>query len=360
MRKAMLAASLATAALPAYAANVEVHSIRDEKIVTIEGEIDPNDFDVLKVKVGSVSGKLTIFLGSPGGSVVAALQIGNLIRMKGWTTMVLNECNNACALIWLAGAQRTMTSAAKIGFRAASMNDQEKGAGNALVGEYLSRMGLGDEAVLFATAAGADEITYLTPAVAKQIGVQVSVIDPRPVPPAAAVKSPAGPPADIPPLGAVNYLSNHPDLIAGTVEEHLASHIAYLFASWNSGYMQAWSELYSDNVFYYGKPTPKAAIMLDKQRFIERWVYRSYKIRPNSTSIRCSGGEVQLDECAVWGVVDYAAVSKQSKRSAGSANFSYVLKPYPIGAGWSRESNQKLDLRITFEDSTVTERKNAD
>jgi hypothetical protein len=361
----MLAVLLATTALPAYAANIEVHSIQGGRIITIDGEIDPNDFDVFKVKASPIGGKPAVFLGGPGGNVLAALQIGEFIRMKGWTTTVLNECDSACALIWLAGVQRTMTPTAKVGFHAASMDGQEKGMGNAMVGAYLNRIGLG-KAVLFANAAGPDEITYLTPSMAKQVGIEVSVIDLQPVPaariqytvpPSALAKSQA---ADTASLGAVNYLTSHPCLTNGTVEEQVASLIAYLFSSWNNGHIQGFSALYSDSVLYYGKATSKANIMLDKQRFIERWVYRSYKIRPNSTSIRCNGSETQLDECAVWGIVDYEAVSKQSKQSTGSANFSYILKPYPTGTVWNRGSNQKPDVRITSEDSTVTERKISD
>jgi hypothetical protein len=47
---------------------------------------------------------------------------------------VLDECYSACASIWLAGTPRMMAPQAKIGFHAASVNGQEKGRGNPLVG----------------------------------------------------------------------------------------------------------------------------------------------------------------------------------------------------------------------------------
>src|SRR3990170_6640886 len=49
-----------------------------------------------------------VFLESPGGTVIPALEIGRLVRERGYRTVVLagGTCASSCALIWLAGTPR--------------------------------------------------------------------------------------------------------------------------------------------------------------------------------------------------------------------------------------------------------------
>jgi hypothetical protein len=180
MTRTFLAALLISSALPAYAANFEVTK-GEVTQMTIKGEIDPNDFDAFKLVANAVAllGKpVLVDLESPGGNLIAALQIGEYIRAKRWGTSVYDECDSACAAIWLAGVLRYMSPIARIGFHAASVNGQEKGNGNALVGAYMTRLGLGYGAVLWATTASPKDIAYLTPSKAKQLRIEVTVIDP--------------------------------------------------------------------------------------------------------------------------------------------------------------------------------------
>jgi hypothetical protein len=259
-----------------------------------------------------------------------------------------------------------MTPTARIGSGAAGMNGQENGIENALVGAYLSRIGMSHDAASFATQTSPDQITYLTIDAARRVGIEIDILDVQPAPTTVTpaplpvpLQSQAGAPAVVPPLGDVTYLSKHPGLKNETVEEQAASLLAHLFSSWNSGYMQGISSMYADNVFYYGKETSKADVVLDKKRFMDRWPVRSYTVRPGTTSIRCNGRDTQLDECVASGTVDWVAAN-QTRRATGVANFSYTLRPYPTGIVWDRNSNKKLDLRITAENSAVTERKAGD
>jgi ATP-dependent protease ClpP protease subunit len=190
---AALSALLASAASPVLGAQIDARN----EVIHLVGQINSNDFEVFKVKAGQM-GKGAVILDSPGGSLLAALQIGEMIRLRGWSTYVVGECSSACAMIWLGGVQRYMTPTAKIGFHAASVNGQEKGMGNALVGAYLNRIGLGYEAVIFATTASPDDITYLTPDDAKRVGIEVSVVSSIGVPQA----SPSGGGGGAPPCMA--------------------------------------------------------------------------------------------------------------------------------------------------------------
>ncbi len=166
-----------TLSVSGQAADINVYPWGQLQALSIEGEIGANDFEVFKLKATSLVGRVVVFPRGPGGNLIAALQIGEFIRLKGWGTFVYGECESACAAIWLAGVPRMMMFNARIGFHAASINGQEKGNGNALFGAYMTRLGLGYEAVSWATSASPTEIAYLTPTKAKELGIDVNVIE---------------------------------------------------------------------------------------------------------------------------------------------------------------------------------------
>jgi hypothetical protein len=109
-----------------------------------------------------------VFLESPGGALVPSIEIGKLVRERGYATVVLDQstCNSACALIWLAGMPRYLQGAGNLGFHASYSEEGgqlvETGVGNAMVGHYLSQLGYSQDAVIFATSASPYEIMNLT------------------------------------------------------------------------------------------------------------------------------------------------------------------------------------------------------
>src|SRR5215471_18038085 len=114
MRAVILTALLSSLAWPCHAASIEVNQGR----VTIDGDIGPKDFEVFKAKAGVLSQAIVV-LRSNGGKVLPAIQIGEMVRMKGFATQVDEYCLSACALLWLGGAQPYMAATAQIGFHAA-------------------------------------------------------------------------------------------------------------------------------------------------------------------------------------------------------------------------------------------------
>jgi hypothetical protein len=378
MRTGILVAILTTTALPAYAAQIEAHNLN---AITITGQINANDFETFKIKAGPLT-KADVWLSSPGGDLQAAIKIGEFIRLRGWSTFVTAGCSSACALIWLGGITRYMTDTARIGFHAASVNGQEKGAGNAVIGAYMNRLGLSYDAVLFATTASPSDITYLTPDYAKRIGIEVTMIEEvpaaqqRPARQAIAPQvnpqssfntqaSPGSPPASTP-LGAIDYLTKHPyrGSTEGTVEDHVAFLLNLFFDSWNANYVTRFPNLYHDYVDYYGKTIAKEAALLDKQKFNQTWPKRSYRVRPNSLIISCEGDtaydDVGIPGCVVEGFLDFEATNSM-KRSTGSANLRFQYTQYPLEIGtWRPGTNERLDLRISYEQITVVQRQITD
>jgi len=200
MKHAFLTALLTSSAIPAYAADITVQPLADRQtVIHIDGRIERDNFEAFKWKANPLTGMVAVHLRSPGGNLIAALQIGEYIRLKGWATAVLSECDSACAALWLAGSPRVLIGrTAKVGFHAASINGQEKGSGNALVGAYMNKLGLGYGAVLWATSASPSEIEYLTPAKAREFGIAVLVLEPDGRQTDYATVKPVAPPAPRP------------------------------------------------------------------------------------------------------------------------------------------------------------------
>jgi invasion protein IalB len=180
---------------------VESRSKGQSSSVLVDGKFEPRDGDQFRIKTGNLSNAVISFR-SDGGSVVAGIQIGEIIRLKGFTTSVSRDarCASACALAWLGGTKRLMSAESKIGFHAAYTSDgRETGVGNALIGAYLTKLGLPYSAVVYITQAAPRSMTWLSATEAKKHGIDVELVGstqvanaPAPVVPSTA-SAPPGP-----------------------------------------------------------------------------------------------------------------------------------------------------------------------
>jgi hypothetical protein len=120
-------------------------------VITVEGPLVSVDGDQFAAKAASLRSAIVAF-SSDGGSLVAGVRIGEAIRRKGFSTFVPDgrRCASACALAWLGGIERYIGADATIGFHAGydMAGGTETGIGNAMVGAYLTKIGLPNEAVI--------------------------------------------------------------------------------------------------------------------------------------------------------------------------------------------------------------------
>jgi peptidoglycan hydrolase-like protein with peptidoglycan-binding domain len=139
------------------------------------------DEDTFAEKVLRLKEAVVMF-NSPGGNLVAGLEIGRAIRLKGFDTFVPDGmvCASACGLAWLGGKTLLAGSRAQIGFHAAWAMEggqkRETGPGNALVGAYLHSLGLRDEAIVYLTLASPDDAKWLNFKDAQELGIQVKEV----------------------------------------------------------------------------------------------------------------------------------------------------------------------------------------
>ena len=154
----------------------------ESNIIHIRGEIVKDDEKTFRT-IALKAEQAFVVLNSPGGDLRSALEIGKIIRIKDYSTVVMNsECVSACALIWLAGQPRFLQRNSRIGFHAAYTMDEDgkkspAGRGNALVGSYLNSLGFNETIVSFVTKSGANEISWLNKENAEKIGLSVSLLD---------------------------------------------------------------------------------------------------------------------------------------------------------------------------------------
>ncbi len=169
--RGVCAATLAAGGLgPAPVSAAIQHSTLEGGVegIYITGEIQLGD-DAAFRDIAERFSDAVVFLESPGGTVIPALEIGRLVRERGYRTVVLAEgtCASSCALIWLAGTPRYLASGGQVGFHASSAQEEdgrlvESGVSNAFVGYYLSKLELSERAVVFTTMASPYELTWLT------------------------------------------------------------------------------------------------------------------------------------------------------------------------------------------------------
>jgi hypothetical protein len=175
MRTAALVALLASAALPSHAAQIEVN----QSNVTIDGDIELNDFETFRSKTAFLN-KAVVILKSDGGKLLPAIWIGELVRARRFVTYVQDRCESACGLIWLAGSLRFRTSTSLIGFH--SSYDGRTGnalsLGNDVAGAYLAGLGLSSQAIEFVMSVDPADMIYMTPNDAKRLGIELTITDP--------------------------------------------------------------------------------------------------------------------------------------------------------------------------------------
>lgn len=67
----------------------------------------------------------TVIVSGGGGSTSAAYDIANKITEYGMSTIARNNCSSACAIIFLAGSERTLEKGARLGFHRSSTTAED-------------------------------------------------------------------------------------------------------------------------------------------------------------------------------------------------------------------------------------------
>ncbi len=177
----IMAAAVAVVSVPVSAATVDTvtRDFQGRKVahIVVRGEMAEGD-EKKFVRNALDLDEAVVVLEGPGGDLTPGIEIGKVIRMKGFTTLVHRgrPCESACALAWLAGRPAMMEAEGTVGFHAAWEDDDEgsvSSVGNAIVGAYVNALGLPEAVVEYVTEAPPDDMKFLTFSDASEIGMPV-------------------------------------------------------------------------------------------------------------------------------------------------------------------------------------------
>ena len=169
-----VAAGLALA-WPAQAAEIRVGKAGGAAAILVYGTFAYGDGERFEQLSTTLPKGTTVMFDSAGGNLLAGLKIGETMRARGFSSLVGagSVCASSCAIAWLGGTRRYLSSGGRLGFHAASGDEGVSAPGNALVGAYMARLGLKQEAVYALTAASPYDIAWLDFASARTLGIAV-------------------------------------------------------------------------------------------------------------------------------------------------------------------------------------------
>lgn len=180
MLRPILTTALLTLTTAVYAADVTPMGVdtQGRAFFKISGDLVKGDAEKFLAATDGAANAIVLFE-SDGGDLQTGLDIGSLARMRGYSTAVLDgqSCYSACALAWLGGIKRMVGTEGEVSFHAAYVLEdgdaRESGVGNALVGAYLSKLGLKEDAVVFLTSAPPDGFNELDAEWSAELGIDV-------------------------------------------------------------------------------------------------------------------------------------------------------------------------------------------
>lgn len=312
--------------------------------VFVSGEIELGDAARFRSAVRHLP-PAVVYLDGPGGKLIDALAIGDRLRERGDVTAVATNahCTSACALIWVAGVERSWQDGGAIGFHAAAAREdgvvRMTASGNAIVGAYLTRLGYPVSVVVMATEAEHTSMAYLTEELAAQSGLTYERV-------------PRGP------LHSVAELANTA-IIGSAVSRHRVAtprqearreavaearrFMDFYFSSANASpkaLRTLAGRIYADRVDYFGARVTRAELIAKRGDYAVRWPL--YTLRgTGAPSITCtSGGEA----CVVNGEAALEATNPASG-AVLQGTLAYTLRLRREGASF----------RVISEDSVVVD-----
>jgi hypothetical protein len=279
---------------------------QDQAFFIIEGDLISKDVDEFRTKIASFP-KGIVVLQSRGGLVGTGIQIGRIIRLRGFTTWVPSGfiCASSCAFIWLGGKPRAMGKNALVGFHAAyHMEDgrpAESSAANAVIGKYFGELGLPDRTVIYLTSAAPTSMQFLSINEAKSLGIEVAVYD-------------------LPDQVDKNVES------ASSLEDRALIFVVSQYERVNgpnTGIIEWARGRYADQVSYFGKARLREDILREMTYYLDRWPLRNYQPRKGSVDLSCNHSR---QTCNVKGLLDFEAMSPaRREKSTGVATFEFTV-----------------------------------
>jgi TPR repeat protein len=158
------------------------HSDQSCTTIRIDGKIEVEDGGKWKFFLETIkTPRAVVTLNSPGGSVPAGLVIAYDILNREYDTYFKEgKCASMCALIWLAGKTRYMSSGLALGFHQAGTKDIRGNtiktrSGNEGLFGYYARLKLPEQTMRYFFSAGPNEVVWVTVDKAIELGLRPEI-----------------------------------------------------------------------------------------------------------------------------------------------------------------------------------------
>ena len=149
-----------------------------QTMVIAEGSIDKDTVAQFRSFTQTLPAGTWIAFTSPGGSLVAGMQLGSVIRERRFNTTITNtdyagnSCLSACAYAFLGGLNRLVPSTSRYGLHQFRGTQKELGDADtqklsAILANYMDRMGVDRRLLDIAQLTSAERVTLLSPAQTK-------------------------------------------------------------------------------------------------------------------------------------------------------------------------------------------------
>lgn len=127
---ALVAGGLAVTSLaaPAAAISVEPRAAGGQRVLLVTGEFKHQDDALFKRAVERAGRVDEVWFSSPGGNVMAALEIGRYLRKSGLATRVPSgaSCASACTYAFIGGVFRAVDPTAKVGVHNSTVSGNDE------------------------------------------------------------------------------------------------------------------------------------------------------------------------------------------------------------------------------------------
>ncbi|NTE68416.1 hypothetical protein G6M85_22750 [Agrobacterium tumefaciens] len=292
-------------------------------VLLLKGEFTTSDHPDQLAREVAASGAKLITFNSNGGNVMTAMAYGRMIRSLGLSTLQLRsaECASACALAFVGGVNRQAEPGA-IGVHQSSFSPETTIEGHTAVAAvqaltaqimtYLVEMDVDPKLLQLSLSVPSDDMRYLTASEMQSYKVTWGSMADLTKSVDASKVAPAAVPAT----------AQTTDASPATTEEKALAFITAYHDAWSRGNEEALSfmeKAYAETVDFYGKATPKSAVVNEKRNFANRWPVRAYSVNASATKVTCA------ETCKVDGIVDWFTKRDVGNRtSSGSAEFSLV------------------------------------
>ncbi len=296
--------------------------------LVVSGEFnDSENFEEFSARI-KANGSTFVTFDSPGGSVESAIRLGRLIRASGLNTIQIRkmECASACSLAFaggvLRGAEPGSIGVHRSSFAPESNLTRDDAVANiqattAEIMAYLSEMGVDPQLLAIALRYDKADMRYLS--VSEMHDLRLTNTAANPTGEAAVAAEPSAPTATTQAPTATTQATASNNLEAEAI--NFVRRLIESDGTDPNAALRMVVDTYAANISYYGKPSTLAEVLVDKQRYFQRWPERGYRIHDNSVMATCAN-----DNCMVSGVYDWTVRSlARNNQARGVARFSYTI-----------------------------------